>query len=104
MTYTDIETGPDPEVPMDTLRLSDDSRNEWQDSPWLVQTKWDTEQDAEDDDIPDANGAGLRHQSWTVDKQTYNQKSSVRVPTNCGSQEAVLVRQTLNSSRTYKAQ
>jgi len=59
-----------------------------------IRRKSDTEPDAEDDDIPDATGAGLRHRSRTADKQTNNRVSTVRVSTTSGSQEAALVRRT----------
>jgi len=93
-TYTDIETEPDAQVPMETVRLSDDSSDDYEDSGGSDQTESDTEPDAEEDDIPDATGAGLRHRSRTADKQTNNRVSTVRVSTTSGSQDAVLVRRT----------
>jgi len=93
-TYTDIETEPDAQAPTETVRLSDDSSHEYEDSHGLDQTESDTEPDAEDDDIPDATGAGLRHGSRTADKQTNNWVSTVRASTTSGSQEAALVRRT----------
>ena len=54
---------------METVRLSDDSSNEYEDSCGSDQTESDTEPDAEDDDIPDATRAGLPHRSRTADKQ-----------------------------------
>jgi len=93
-TYTDIETEPDAQVPMETVCLSDDSSDEYENSRGSDQTELDTKPDVEDDDIPDATGAGLRHQSRTADKQTNNRVSTVRVSTTSGSQEAALVRRT----------
>jgi len=93
-TYTDIETEPDAQVPTETVRLSDDSRDEYEYSHGSDQTESDTEPDPEDDDIPDATGAGLRHRSRTADKQTNNRVSTVRISTTSGSQEAALVRRT----------
>jgi len=93
-TYTDIETEPDALVPTETVSLSDDSSDEYKDTGGSDQTALDTEPDAEDDDIPDATGAGLRHQSRTADEQTTNRVSTVRVSTTSGSLEAVLVRRT----------
>jgi len=93
-TYTDIETEPDPQVPTETVRPSHDSSDEYEDSRWSGQTESDTERDAEDDDIPDATGAGLRHRSLTADKQSINRVSTVQVLTTSGSQEAALVRRT----------
>jgi len=85
---------PDAQVPMETVRLSDDTIDEYEDSRGSDQTESDTEPDAEDDDITDATGAGLRHWSRTADKQTNNRVSTVRVSTTSGSQEAALVRRT----------
>jgi len=93
-TYTDIETEPDAQVPMETVRLSDDSSDEYEDSRGSDQTESDTEPGGEDDDIPDATGAGLRHLSRTANKQTKNWVSTVRISTTSGSQEAALVRRT----------
>jgi len=71
-TYTDIETEPDPQVPTGTVHLSDDSSDECKDSRGSDQTESDPEPDAEDDDIPDATGAGPCHRSRTADEQTNN--------------------------------
>jgi len=79
---------------METVRLRDDSSDEYEDSRGSVQNASDTEPDKEDDHIPDATGAGLRHRSRTADKQTNNQVSTVRVSTTSGSQEAALFRRT----------
>jgi len=92
-TYTDIEIEPDTQVPTETVRLSDDSSDVYEESHRSDQAESDTEPVAEDDDIPDATGAGLRHRSRTADKQTNNQVSTVRVSTTSGSQEAALVSQ-----------
>ena len=80
-TYTDSETEPDAQVPTERVRLSDDSSDVYEDSRGTDQTESDTEPDAEDDDIPDGTGAGLRHRSRTADKQTNNQVSTVQVST-----------------------
>jgi len=93
-TYTDIQTEADAEVPTQTVHLSNDSSDEYEDSGKMIQTAADTEPDAEDDDIPDATGAGLRHQAGTADKQTNKRVSTVRVSTTSGSHEAALVRRT----------
>jgi len=94
-TYTYIETEPDAQVPTQTVRLSDDSSDEYQDSRGSDQTKSDTEPDAKDNDIPGATRAGLGHRLGTADKQKNNQVSTVGVSTTSGSQEAALVRRTL---------
>jgi len=75
--YTDIETEPDGLVPTETVRLSDDDSDEYEDSRGSDQSESDTEPDTEDNDIPDATGAGLRHRSRTADKQTNNRVSTV---------------------------
>jgi len=93
-TYTFIETEPDAHVQRKTVRLSDDSSDEYEDSPGSDQTEWDTELDAEDDYIPDATGAGLRHRSRTAEEQTSNWVATVRVLTPSGSQGAAVVRLT----------
>jgi len=93
-TYTDIETEPDAQVPTETVRLSDDSSDEYEDSRGSDQTESDTEPDPEDDDMLDATGAGLRHRSRTADEQTNNRVSIVRVSSTSRSQEAALVRRT----------
>jgi len=41
-TYTGIETEPDAQVPMETVRLSDDSSDEYEDSCVSDQTESDT--------------------------------------------------------------
>ena len=94
-TYTDIKTKPDAQVPTETVGQSDDSSDEYQDSCRSDQSVSDTEPEAEDDDIPDATGAGLPLRSRTVDEQTNNRVSTVRVSTTSRSKEAALVRQIL---------
>jgi len=93
-TYTDIETEPDTQVLTETVLLSDDSRDQYEDSCGSDQTESDTEPDTADDEIPDATRAGLRHWSRTADKQTNNRVLTVRVSTTSGSQEAALGRRT----------
>jgi len=93
-TYTNIETEPDAQVPGETSRLGDDSSEKYEDSRGSDQTESDTEPDAEDDHIPDATGAGLRHGSRIADKQTNNRVSTVQVSTASGSREAALLRRT----------
>jgi len=92
MTYTDIQTAPDPQVPTETVRQSDDSSDEYEESRGSDQIELDTEPDVKDDFIPDATGAALRQRSRTVDQQTNNQVSTVRVSTTSGSEEAALFR------------
>ena len=58
MTYNDIETEPDAQAPTETVRLSDDSSDEYQNSRRSDQTESETEPDTEDNDILDSTGAG----------------------------------------------
>ena len=63
MMYNDIETEPDTQAPTETVRLSDDSSDEYQNSGRSDQTKSDIVPDTVDNDILDATGAGLRYRS-----------------------------------------
>ena len=69
-TYNDIRTEPDTQAPRETIRLNDYSSDEYQNSHRSDQTESDTEPDMEDNDIPDATGAGLRHRSLIADGRT----------------------------------
>ncbi|PUU76873.1 hypothetical protein B9Z19DRAFT_1066302 [Tuber borchii] len=83
-TYADIEMEHDAQAPTETVRLSDESSDEYQNSRGSDQTESDTEPDAEDNDIPEATGAGLRHRSQIVDGQTnirVSTCSAIFVPT-----------------------
>ena len=93
-TYNDVETEPDAQPPTETVRLSDTSRDEYQNSRRSEKTESDTEPDMEDNDILEAIGAGLRNQSRTADRQTNNHISTVRVSTTSGLQEVAIVRRT----------
>ena len=62
-TYNYIETEPDAQAPTETVRLSDDSSDEYQNSRRADQTESDTEPDTEDNDMLDATGAELRYLS-----------------------------------------
>ncbi|PUU82970.1 hypothetical protein B9Z19DRAFT_1119931 [Tuber borchii] len=93
-TYAAIEMEHDAQAPTETLRLSDESSDEHQNSRGSDQTESDTEPDAEDNDIPEATGVGLHYRSQTVDGQTNNLVSTVRVLTTSGSQEAALLSRT----------
>ena len=83
----------DTTVPIETVPLSDNSSDEYEDSRGLVSTESNNEPDAEDDDIPDATGAGLHYRSLTADKQTTNRVSTVRLLTTGISPKAALARQ-----------
>ena len=93
-TYNDIETEPDGQAPTETIRLSNDSSDEYQYSRRSDQTESNTEPDTEDNDILYATGAGLCHRSLMADGRTNTRVSTVRVSTTSGSQEAALVRRT----------
>ena len=86
-TYNDIQKEPEAQAVTQTIRLSDDSGDEYQNSRRADQTESDTEPDTEDNDFRDATGAGLRHRSRTVDVRTNTCVSTVRVSTTSGSQE-----------------
>ena len=60
-TYNDIETEPDAQALTETIRLSGDLSDKYQNSRRSDQTESDTESDMEDNDIPDATAAGLHH-------------------------------------------
>jgi len=76
-----------------TVRLSDESSDEYQNSRRSDETESDTEPDAEDNDVPDDDtGSGSRHRSRTADRRQANTRvSTVRVSTTSGSQGAVQV-------------
>jgi len=93
-TYTDFEPEPDAQVPTETVRLSDDSCDEYDDSGGSDEIESDTEADTEDNDIPDATEAGLPHRSRPATEQTNNLVSTVRVSITSGLQETTLVRVT----------
>ncbi|PUU80498.1 hypothetical protein B9Z19DRAFT_1123494 [Tuber borchii] len=92
--YADIETEHDEQASTEIVRLSDNSIDKYQNCRGSDQTESDTEPDAEDNDIPEATGAGLRHRSQTVDGHINNRVLTARVSTTSGSQEAALVRRT----------
>ena len=66
----DIETELHPQAPRETIGLSDDSSDEYQNSNRSNQTESDTELYTEENDILDATRAGLCHRSLTADRQT----------------------------------
>ena len=57
MAYTEPEGKPDAQPHIETVRLSNDSSDEYQNSCRSDQTESDTEPDAEDNDIPDDDTA-----------------------------------------------
>jgi len=66
--YSEPEGEPDAQQQIATVHLSDESRDEYQNSRRSDETESDTEPDAEDNDVPDDNtGSGSRHQSRTAD-------------------------------------
>jgi len=75
------ETDAPPQI--ETVRLSDDSSNEYQNSRRSDQTESDTEPDAEDNDIPDDDTApGTRRRSRSAERrQAKSRVSTVRVST-----------------------
>jgi len=81
--YTEHLGETDAPPPIETVRLSDDSSDEYQNSGRSDQTESDTEPDAEDNDIPDDDTApGTRRRSRTVERrQAKSRVSTVRVST-----------------------
>ena len=53
MAYSEPEGEPDVQWQIETVRLSDDSSDEYQNSCRSDETESDTEPDAEDNDVPD---------------------------------------------------
>jgi len=98
---TTAYTDPDAQPQIDTVRVSDDSSDEYQTSRRSDQTESDTEPDAEDNDFPDDDTApGTRRRSRTAERrQANNRVSTVRVSTTSGSQGAAPVRRTLAAPR-----
>lgn len=89
--YTEPEAEPDAQRELETVRLSDDSSEEYQNSRRSDETETDTEPDVEDNDIPDGTASEPRRRSRTVDRRANNRVSTVRVSTTSGSQEAAPV-------------
>jgi len=88
------ETDAPPQI--ETLRLSDDSSDDYQNSRRSDQTESDTEPDAEDNDIPDDYTApGTHWRTRTVERgQAKSWVSTVPVSTTSRSQGAAPVRRT----------
>ena len=68
-TYNYIETEPDAQAPLETVLLSDNCSDEYQNSRRSDQTGSNTVPDTEDNDILDPTWSGLRHRSRTADGQ-----------------------------------
>jgi hypothetical protein len=94
--YTEHEEEPGAQPQIETVRLSDDSSDEYQNSHRSDETESDTEPDAEENDNPDHNTeSGPRRRSRTGDRrQTNTRVSTVRVSTTSGSQELAPVAHT----------
>jgi len=67
--YSEPEREPDAQQQIATVRLSDESSDEYQNSRRSDETELDTEPDAEDNDLLDDDTAsGSRHPSRTADR------------------------------------
>jgi len=93
MAYSEPKGEPDAQQQIATVCLSDESRDEYQNSHISDATESDTEPDAEDNDVPDDDtGSGSRHRSRTADRRQANTRvSTVRVSTTFRSQGAAKV-------------
>jgi len=91
--YSEPEGEPDAQQQIATVRLSDESSDEYQNSCKSDETESDTEPDAEDNDVPDDDtGSGSCHPSRTADRRQANTRvSTVRVSSTSGSQGAAQV-------------
>jgi len=78
----------------ETLHLSDDSCDEYQNFHISNDTKLDTEPDSDENDIPDDATSVTHHQLLTKEKRINNRVSTVQISSTSGSQEAILVRHT----------
>jgi len=94
--YSEPEGEPDTQHQIATVRLRDESRNEYQNSRRSDETEWDTEPEAEDSDVPDDDtGSVPRHRSRTADRRQANTLvSTMRVSTTSRSQGAAQVGRT----------
>ena len=88
--YSQPEGEPDAQEQIATVRLSNESSDDYQKSHRSDETESDTEPDAEDNDVPDDDTeSGSCHRSRTADtRQANTPVSTVRVSTPSGSQGA----------------
>jgi len=92
-----VYTEPDAEQQLETVRVSDDSSDEYQTCGRSDQTESDTEPDAEDTDFPDDDPPpGTRGYSQPAERRQANhQVSTVRVSTISASHGVAPVRRTV---------
>ena len=91
---TEPETEPDGQGYIETVRLSDDSSDEYQASRQGDVTDPDTEPHAEDHDSAANTPSGRRRKSQAAGRHGNKRAQVVRISTTSGSQEAPLVQQT----------
>jgi len=89
--YSEPDVEQDAQVDPETVRLSDDSSDEYQDSHISDETELDIEPDAECDATPDSTASGPPHRSRTAGRQSNNRMTTVRISTTSGSQETAPV-------------
>jgi len=91
--YSEPEREPDAQQQIATVRLRDETSDEYENSRRSHETESDTEPDAEDNDVPDDDtGSGSHHRSQTADRRQANTAvATARVSTTGGSQGAAQV-------------
>jgi len=94
--YSEPEGEPDAQQQIATVRLSDESSDEYQNSGRFDENDSDTEPDEAVNDVPhDDTGSGSRHKSRTTDRRQANTRvSTVPVSTTSGSHGAAQVGRT----------
>ena len=89
----EAQAEPDRQGHLETVYLSDDSSDEYQ-NPWNAdETGSESEIDVDASDISEGTTSGRRHRSQASHRQEKGQRPMVRISTTCGSQEVPLVRQ-----------
>jgi len=88
---TEPETETDGQGHIETVRLNDDSSDEYQASPQGDETEPHTEPDVEDHDSADNTPSGQRRESQAAGRQGNKRPRVVRISTISGSPEAALV-------------
>jgi len=88
------EAEPDGQGHLETVHLSDDSSDEYQNPFNADETGSETEIDVDASDISEGTTSGRRHRSQASRRQGKGQRPMVRISTTSGSQEVPLVRRT----------
>jgi len=88
------EAEPDGQGRLETVHLSDDSSNEYQNPCNADETGSETEINVDASDISEGTTSGRRHRSQASRRVGKGERPMVRISTTCGTQEAPLVRRT----------